>query len=269
MAVSTPRPELECKIQKQSTGEWDRRAPGRSGPVSTQYANLLDEADWAWCAPCSAIWASCREAWRPWRTTPPVQCQGAEAAPGHQRPLAAEIVRPSPTNSTRMGRQMRAVLEPGRRGPWRAHRALAQDLWQLIPDAAGAARQAAGPGRPSLRCRPPGSTSSSAPWMPSRISPGTARWRAQGQRRAGPWPGIPSVQLDWREGQLVVQLVTRGGDLLPCPWQGEAMVRQGIRGVPLLAAGSGRREGRGPAPAQPVAHRPAGQQSGGWMASRR
>ena len=63
-------PELECKIQKQSTkGEWTAGRRVDPALLSTQYASLLDEADWALCVPCRATWTSCPEMpGCPWQT---------------------------------------------------------------------------------------------------------------------------------------------------------------------------------------------------------
>jgi hypothetical protein len=89
-------------------------------------------------------------------------------------------------------------------------------------------------------------------------------WHSQvaglhGNAELAPWPGVASVQLDWQDGQLAVQLVTRFDDLPPQPL---ARARPSCaRGSGIITTGSGiwRPRRRGPAAAQPVAHRVARQ----------
>ena len=107
---------------------------------------------------------------------------------------------------------------------------LAQDLWQLILTPQALLDRL--PALEAIPALPPAGleelqrTLDAIPDLP---------WHSQvaglrGNAELAPWPGVPSVLLDWQEGQLVVQLVTREGDLPPLPLgKGEAIVRQGIR----------------------------------------
>ena len=148
--MAAPRRGARARVQDPETehqGGWDRRAPGRSGPaLSTQYANLLDEADWALVRTLQRIWASCRE--RPHALADHPACsmpRGRSCNWPSAPPLAADSRGRARRTAPGWAADARRA-EPGRRGPWRAHRAPGPGSVAAHSDAAGAARQAAGPG---------------------------------------------------------------------------------------------------------------------------
>ncbi|WP_290437903.1 DEAD/DEAH box helicase [Aeromonas caviae] len=225
-------PELECKIQKQSTkGEWTAGRRVDPALLSTQYANLLDEADWALVRTLQRNMGKLpREAWRPLADHPRLfNAKGQKLQLAISAPLL-QIVAAEPDEQHPDGRQMRAVLSPAAAARGAHIVPLAQDLWQLILTPQALLDRL--PALEAIPALPPAGldelqrTLDAIPDLP---------WHSQvaglkGNAELAPWPGIPSVQLDWQEGQLVVQLVTREGDLPPLPLgKGEAMVRQGIR----------------------------------------
>lgn len=217
-------PELECKIQKQSTkGEWTAGRRVDPALLSTQYAALLDEADWALVRTLPRVMSKLpREAWAPLADHPRLfNAKGQKLQLAISAPLL-QIV------ATEQG--MSAVLSPlaAVRG---AHIVpLAQDLWQLI-----LTPQALLDRLPALESIPLLPEAGLAELQRTLDAIPELPWHSQvaglqGNAELAPWPGVPSVQLDWQDGQLVVQLVTRQGELPPLPLgKGEAIVRQGVR----------------------------------------
>lgn len=217
-------PELECKIQKQSTkGEWTAGRRVDPALLSTQYAALLDEADWALVRTLPRVMNKLpRGAWAPLASHPRLfNAKGQKLQLAIGAPLL-QIV-PIPQG-------MSAVLSPAaaERG---AHIVpLAQDLWQLI-----LTPQALLDRLPALESIPLLPEAGLAELQRTLDAIPELPWHSQvaglhGNAELTPWPGIPSVQLDWQDGQLVVQLVTRQGELPPLPLgKGEAIVRQGVR----------------------------------------
>lgn len=238
-------PELECKIQKQSTkGEWTAGRRVDPALLSTQYAALLDEADWALVRTLPRSMSKLpREAWAPLADHPRLfnakgqKLQLAISAPllqivpddGQNDPEAlAQTAQPSTPESRMPG--MRALLNP-RAAARGAHIVpLAQDLWQLI-----LTPQALVDRLPALTTIPPLPEAGLAELQRTLDAIPDLPWHSQvaglqGNAEIAPWPGVASVQLDWQDGQLVVQLVTREGDLPPLPLgKGEAIVRQGMK----------------------------------------
>lgn len=217
-------PELECKIQKQSTkGEWTAGRRVDPALLSTQYAALLDEEDWALVRTLPRVMGQLpREAWAPLATHPRLfNAKGQKLQLAVSAPLL-QIV------ATEQG--MSALLSPSAAARGAHILPLAQDLWQLI-----LTPQALLDRLPALE---------SIPLLPAEGLSELQRtldaipdlpWHSQvaglqGNAELAPWPGIPSVQLDWQDGQLAVKLVTRQGELPPLPLgKGEAIVRQGIK----------------------------------------
>ncbi|MBL0596675.1 DEAD/DEAH box helicase [Aeromonas jandaei] len=218
-------PELECKIQKLSTkGEWT--AGRRVDPtlLSTQYAALLDEHDWAVVRTLPRVMGRLpRDVWAPLADHPRLfNAKGQKLQLAITAPLL-QIV------ATEEG--MSALLIPAAAARGAHIMPLAQDLWQLILTP------------PPLLDRLP--ALESIPLLPAegmselqRTLDGIADlpWHSQveglhGNAELAPWPGIPSVQLDWQDGQLAVKLVTRFDELPPQPLgKGETIIRQGIKG---------------------------------------
>ncbi|MHC3400412.1 SNF2-related protein [Aeromonas veronii] len=217
-------PELECKIQKLSTkGEWT--AGRRVDPtlLSTQYAALLDEHDWAVVRTLPRVMGRLpRDVWAPLADHPRLfNAKGQKLQLAITAPLLQII-------ATEEGMSALLIPDAAARG---AHiMPLAQDLWQLILTP-----------QPLLDRLP---ALESIPLLPAEGLAELQRtldaipelpWHSQvaglsGNAELAPWPGIPSVQLDWQDGQLSVKLVTRFEDLPPQPLgKGEAIVRQGIK----------------------------------------
>ncbi|WP_323921417.1 DEAD/DEAH box helicase [Aeromonas caviae] len=226
-------PELECKIQKQSTkGEWTAGRRVDPALLSTQYANLLDEADWALVRTLQRNMGKLpREAWRPLADHPRLfNAKGQKLQLAISAPLLQIVPGEGAHDPAAQGAGMRALLSPAAAARGAHIVPLAQDLWQLILTPQALLDRL--PALEAIPALPPAGldelqrTLDAIPDLP---------WHSQvaglkGNAELAPWPGIPSVQLDWQEGQLVVQLVTREGDLPPLPLgKGEAMVRQGIR----------------------------------------
>ncbi|KDV04026.1 MULTISPECIES: DEAD/DEAH box helicase [Aeromonas] len=226
-------PELECKIQKQSTkGEWTAGRRVDPALLSTQYANLLDEADWALVRTLQRNMGKLpREAWRPLADHPRLfNAKGQKLQLAISAPLLQIVPGEGAHDPAAQGAGMRALLSPAAAARGAHIVPLAQDLWQLILTPQALLDRL--PALEAIPALPPAGldelqrTLDAIPDLP---------WHSQvaglkGNAELAPWPGIPSVQLDWQEGQLVVQLVTREGDLPPLPLgKGEAIVRQGIR----------------------------------------
>ncbi|MNS49885.1 hypothetical protein D3C72_825160 [compost metagenome] len=191
------------------------------------------------------------------RSPPPVQRQGAEAATGHQRPLAAG-------GRHRAGHERRP--EPGRRGARGAHSAPGPGSVAAHPDPAGAAGQtacagihsAAASGRARRAATHPGRHSRAALAQPGR----GAQWQCRADPLARSAFG-PAGLAGWSAGGPAGD--PGGGVAAVAARQGGGHSAPGGQRLSLLATGSGRREGRGPVAAQPVAHRPAGQRmEAGW-----
>ncbi|MCU7794662.1 DEAD/DEAH box helicase [Aeromonas caviae] len=226
-------PELECKIQKQSTkGEWTAGRRVDPALLSTQYANLLDEADWALVRTLQRNMGKLpRDAWRPLADHPRLfNAKGQKLQLAISAPLLQIVPGEGAHDPAAQGAGMRALLSPAAAARGAHIVPLAQDLWQLILTPQALLDRL--PALEAIPALPPAGldelqrTLDAIPDLP---------WHSQvaglkGNAELAPWPGTPSVQLDWQEGQLVVQLVTREGDLPPLPLgKGEAMVRQGIR----------------------------------------
>ncbi|MBP0602051.1 DEAD/DEAH box helicase [Aeromonas sanarellii] len=226
-------PELECKIQKQSTkGEWTAGRRVDPALLSTQYANLLDEADWALVRTLQRNMGKLpREAWRPLAEHPRLfNAKGQKLQLAISAPLLQIVPGEGAHDPAAQGAGMKALLSPAAAARGAHIVPLAQDLWQLILTPQALLDRL--PALEAIPALPPTGldelqrTLDAIPDLP---------WHSQvaglkGNAELAPWPGIPSVQLDWQEGQLVVQLVTREGDLPPLPLgKGEAIVRQGIR----------------------------------------
>src|SRR5690606_17358686 len=119
-------PELECKIQKQSTkGEWTAGRRVDPALLSTQYAALLDEEDWALVRTLPRVMGQLpREAWAPLATHPRLfNAKGQKLQLAVSAPLL-QIV------ATEQG--MSALLSPSAAARGAHILPLAQDLWQLI-----------------------------------------------------------------------------------------------------------------------------------------
>lgn len=217
-------PELECKIQKQSTkGEWTAGRRVDPALLSTQYASLLDEADWALVRTLPRNMGKLpRDAWVPLANHPRLfNAKGQKLQLAVSAPLLQLV---------QSGEGMSARLHPAPAARGAHIVPLAQDLWQLILTPQALLDRL--PALEAIPALPPAGleelqrTLDAIPDLP---------WHSQvaglrGNAELAPWPGVPSVLLDWQEGQLVVQLVTREGDLPPLPLgKGEAIVRQGIR----------------------------------------
>jgi SNF2 family DNA or RNA helicase len=217
-------PELECKIQKQSTkGEWTAGRRVDPALLSTQYAALLDEADWALVRTLPRVMSKLpRDAWAPLAEHPRLfNAKGQKLQLAISAPLLQIVATPQ---------GMSAVLSPlaAERG---AHIVpLAQDLWQLI-----LTPQALLDRLPALESIPLLPEAGLAELQRTLDAIPDLPWHSQveglkGNAELAPWPGVPSVQLDWQDGQLVVQLVTRQGELPPLPLgKGEPIVRQGVK----------------------------------------
>lgn len=216
-------PELECKIQKQSTkGEWTAGRRVDPALLSTQYASLLDEADWALVRTLPRNMDKLpRDAWVPLANHPRLfNAKGQKLQLAISAPLLQLV---------QSGKGMSARLNPAPAARGAHIVPLAQDLWQLILTPQALLDRL--PALEAIPALPPAGleelqrTLDAIPDLP---------WHSQvaglrGNAELAPWPGVPSVLLDWQEGQLVVQLVTRDGDLPPLPLgKGEAIVRQGI-----------------------------------------
>lgn len=226
-------PELECKIQKQSTkGEWTAGRRVDPALLSTQYASLLDEADWALVRTLPRNMGKLpRDAWEPLASHPRLfNARGQRLQLAISAPLL-QIVRVDGAEAQAPHEaHMSALLSPAAAARGAHIVPLAQDLWQLILTPQSLVDRL--PALASIPMLPPAGLEElqrvldAIPDLP---------WHSQvaglsGNAELAPWPGVPSVQLDWQEGQLVVQLVTREGELPPLPLgKGEAIVRQGIR----------------------------------------
>ncbi|MDL5383840.1 DEAD/DEAH box helicase [Aeromonas hydrophila] len=217
-------PELECKIQKQSTkGEWT--AGRRVDPtlLSTQYANLLDEEDWALVRTLPRTLGRLpREVWAPLANHSRLfNARGQKLQLAITAPLL-QIV------ATEQG--MSAVLSPAAAARGAHILPLAQDLWQLI-----LTPQPLLDRLPALEAIPLLPAEGLAELQHTLDAIAGLPWHSQvaglhGNAELAPWPGVASVQLDWQDGQLAVRLVTRFDDLPPQPLgKGEAIVRQGIK----------------------------------------
>ncbi|HHQ4755153.1 TPA: DEAD/DEAH box helicase, partial [Aeromonas veronii] len=217
-------PELECKIQKLSTkGEWTAGRRVDPALLSTQYAAMLDEHDWALVRTLPRVMGRLpRDVWAPLADHPRLfNAKGQKLQLAISAPLLQVV-------ATEQGMSAQLCPDAAARG---AHiMPLAQDLWQLILTP-----------QPLLDRLP---ALESIPLLPAEGLAELQRtldaipelpWHSQvaglsGNAELAPWPGIPSVQLDWQDGQLSVKLVTRFEDLPPQPLgKGEAIVRQGIK----------------------------------------
>ncbi|PJG57719.1 DEAD/DEAH box helicase [Aeromonas cavernicola] len=218
-------PELECKIQKQSTtnGEWTAGRRVDPALLSTQYAALLDEEDWALVRTLPRTMGRLpREAWAPLANhSRLLNAKGQKL----QLAIAAPLLQIVAT-----GQGMSARLSPFAATMGVHVSLLAQDLWQVILtppallDRLPALESIPLLSDPELQTLQ--STLDAIPDLPwfSQV-PGLA-----GNAQLAPWPGMPSVQLDWQDSQLSVKLVTRFELLPPLPLgSGEAIVRQGNR----------------------------------------
>ncbi|MDM5122064.1 DEAD/DEAH box helicase [Aeromonas rivipollensis] len=217
-------PELECKIQKQSTkGEWTAGRRVDPALLSTQYAALLDEADWALVRTLPRGMSKLpRDAWAPLASHPRLfNAKGQKLQLAISAPLLQVV-------ATEHG--MSAVLSPAAAARGAHIVPLAQDLWQLI-----LTPQALLDRLPALESIPLLPADGLAELQRTLDAIPELPWHSQVEGLSGnaeltPWPGVPSVQLDWQDGQLLVQLVTREGELPPLPLgKGEAIVRQGVR----------------------------------------
>ncbi|MGE6266171.1 DEAD/DEAH box helicase [Aeromonas media] len=217
-------PELECKIQKQSTkGEWTAGRRVDPALLSTQYAALLDEADWALVRTLPRGMSKLpRDAWAPLASHPRLfNAKGQKLQLAISAPLLQVV-------ATEQG--MSAVLSPAAAARGAHIVPLAQDLWQLI-----LTPQALLDRLPALESIPLLPADGLAELQRTLDAIPELPWHSQVEGLSGnaeltPWPGVPSVQLDWQDGQLLVQLVTREGELPPLPLgKGEAIVRQGVR----------------------------------------
>ena len=217
-------PELECKIQKLSTkGEWTAGRRVDPALLSTQYAAMLDEHDWALARTLPRVMGRLpRDVWAPLADHPRLfNAKGQKLQLAISAPLLQVV-------ATEQGMSARLCPDAASRG---AHiMPLAQDLWQLILTP-----------QPLLDRLP---ALESIPLLPAEGLAELQRtldaipelpWHSQveglgGNAELAPWPGIPSVQLDWQDGQLSVKLVTRFDELPPQPLgKGEPIVRQGIK----------------------------------------
>lgn len=217
-------PELECKIQKLSTkGEWT--AGRRVDPtlLSTQYAALLDEHDWALVRTLPRVMSRLpRDVWAPLANHPRLfNARGQKLQLALTAPLL-QIV------AVEQGMSAHLIPAAAARG---AHiMPLAQDLWQLI-----LTPQPLLDRLPALEAIPLLPAEGLAELQQTLDAIPDLPWHSQvaglqGNAELAPWPGIPSVQLDWQDGQLSVRLVTRFDDVPPQPLgKGEAIVRQGIQ----------------------------------------
>ncbi|MGY3901507.1 DEAD/DEAH box helicase [Aeromonas lusitana] len=219
-------PELECKIQKQSTkGEWTAGRRVDPALLSTQYAALLDEADWALVRTLPRGMSKLpRDAWGPLAEHPRLfNAKGQKLQLAIGAPLLQIVERDD-------GQGMSALLSPAAAARGAHIVPLAQDLWQLI-----LTPQALVDRLPALESIPQLPETGLAELQRTLDAIPGLPWHSQvvglkGNAELSPWPGVPSVQLDWQDGQLVVQLVTRQGELPPLPLgKGEAIVRQGVR----------------------------------------
>ncbi len=245
-------PELECKIRSRAPRGVDCWAPGRSTLLSTQYANLLDEEDWALVRTLPRTLGRLpREVWAPLANHSRLfNARGQKLQLAITAPLL-QIV------ATEQG--MSAVLSPAAAARGAHILPLAQDLWQLI-----LTPQPLLDRLPALEAIPLLPAEGLAELQHTLDAIVGLPWHSQvaglhGNAELAPWPGVASVQLDWQDGQLAVRLVTRFDDLPPQPLARAKPSCARGSGLSLLAAGSGGRERRGPAAAQSVAHRVAWQ----------
>ncbi|MCH7371148.1 DEAD/DEAH box helicase [Aeromonas sp. MR16] len=222
-------PELECKIQKQSTkGEWTAGRRVDPALLSTQYAALLDEADWALVRTLPRGMSKLpRDAWAPLASHPRLfNAKGQKLQLAISAPLLQIVA--TEQNSETPG--MSAVLSPAAAARGAHIVPLAQDLWQLI-----LTPQALLDKLPALESIPQLPEAGLAELQRTLDAIPDLPWHSQvaglkGNAELAPWPGVAAVQLDWQDSQLVVQLVTRQGELPPLPLgKGEAIVRQGVR----------------------------------------
>jgi len=218
-------PELECKIQKLSSkGEWTAGRRVDPSLLSTQYAALLDEHDWAVVRTLPrAMGRLPREVWTPLADHPRLfNARGQKLQLAITAPLLQIVA---------LDQGMSAVLIPNAAVGGAHIMPLAQDLWQLILTP-----------QPLLDRLP---ALESIPLLPAEGMHELQRtldqipdlpWHSQVEGLQGnaellPWPGISSVQLDWQDGQLAVKLVTRFDELPPQPLgKGETIIRQGVKG---------------------------------------
>lgn len=217
-------PELECKIQKQSTkGEWTAGRRVDPALLSTQYAALLDEEDWALVRTLPRNMGRLpREVWAPLANHSRLfNARGQKLQLAITAPLL-QIV------ATEQG--MGSVLSPAAAARGAHILPLAQDLWQLI-----LTPQALQDRLPALEAIPDLPAEGLAELQRTLDAIPDLPWHSQvaglhGNAELTPWPGVASVQLDWQDGQLAVRLVTRFEELPPLPLgKGEAIVRQGIK----------------------------------------
>ncbi|MFM4825491.1 SNF2-related protein [Aeromonas bivalvium] len=217
-------PELECKIQKQSTkGEWTAGRRVDPALLSSQYAALLDEADWALVRLLPRNMNRLPDEVWPVLATHPrlLNAKGQKLQLALSAPLLQIVAE---------GDGMRGVLSPAQAGKGAHIVPLAQDLWQLMLTPPGLL-----PLLPALSAIPPlpgeglatlQQTLNGIPGLPWHSEvPGL-----EGNAELKPWPGLASVELDWQEGQLAVRLVTRLDDAPALALgKGEAVVRQGVK----------------------------------------
>ncbi|MND87372.1 hypothetical protein D3C80_793690 [compost metagenome] len=234
-------------------GGVDRRAPGRSCPALHPVCRPARRGGLgAGAHPATGheqAAAGCLGS--PGQPSAPVQRQGAEAATGHQRPLAAG-------GRHRAGHERR--FEPGRCGARGAHSAACPGSVAAHLDPAGPAGQtacagihsAAASGRARRAATHPGRHSRAALAQPGR----GAQWQCRVDPLARSALG-PAGLAGWSAAGPAGD--PGGGAAAVAPWQGGGHSAPGRQGLSLLATGSGRREGRGPVAAQPAAHRSAGQ----------
>ena len=231
----------------------DRRAKGRSGPAFHPVRQPAGRGGLGTGAHPAAQHGQaapgCLGA--PGKPSSPLQCQGTEAATGRQRPPAA-------TGTERGGHECQTTSCSRR--PWCAYRPPGSGFVAAYSDTAGTSGQITGPGGHSGiaagRARGAATHAGCDPRSPL-AQPGGG---PQGQCRAG-----PLARRSLRPARLAGGAARGpagdpgGGPASLASGQGGGHCAPGYPGVSLLAAGSGCREGRGPAPSQPVAHRPARQ----------
>lgn len=217
-------PELECKIQKMSAkGEWTAGRRVDPALLSSQYAAMLDEHDWALVRTLPRVMGHLpREVWAPLADHPRLfNAKGQKLQLAISAPLLQVVA---------SDQGMSAMLSPDAAARGAHIVPLAQDLWQLI-----LTPQPLLDRLPALESIPLLPAEGLAELQRTLDAIAELPWHSQvegltGNAELAPWPGIPSVQLDWQDGQLSVKLVTRFDDLPPQPLgKGEVIVRQGVK----------------------------------------
>ena len=217
-------PELECKIQKQSTkGEWTAGRRVDPGLLSTQYAALLDEEDWALVRLLPRNMSRLPDELWPVLAQHPrlLNAKGQKLQLALSAPLLQIVVEDA---------GMRGVLSPAQASKGAHIVPLAQDLWQLMLTPPGLQ-----PLLPALASIPPLPGEGLAALQQTLNDIPGLPWHSevaglQGNVELKSWPGLASVQLDWQDGQLAVRLVTQLDEMPALPLgKGEAVVRQGMK----------------------------------------